>query len=108
MRKTIVTGIFALLAAVSVLLSVSCLNPILQDKTTGSLRILIPGVSAVSKGIVARAITGVTAVEVKMTNDLYAPRMAQGSLGSAITIANVKVGTWKVELYLNDSSGNQL
>ena len=115
MRKPIVVKIIALLAAVYVLLSVSCQGAGLGGKDAGALRLVIQGSAQASKALGSKTIdASVTDVELKMTSvpsDLYPPRMASAAFnlaGTTLTLSNIKVGTWKVEVFLNDVSGNQI
>ena len=103
------------LVAICVLVFSSCQGASLVEKDTGVLRLTIAGGPETSRNLGSRDIdANVTTVEVKMTSvpsDLYPPKMASAVFnagGTTVSIGQVKVGTWKVELFLNDTTGNQL
>lgn len=91
------------LAALALLLG--CGGPeSLSDPTLGALTISFEApVEKSADG--ARAITGVSAVQVKMTSEEYPPILASGAYPGSVTVDGVKAGTWLAQVYLNDASG---
>jgi hypothetical protein len=108
MRKSTLVQIVTLIAAVFILLFVSCQEAGIsgRDKDSGSLRLVIG--DPASKGLGAKALTGVDTVFVTMTNEVYPQKSAIGSFGSTITIPSIRIGTWKVQVDLSDSVTNTL
>jgi hypothetical protein len=115
MSKSTMAKIITFLALVSIIPFLSCRLAGLAEGESGSLRLVVSAPQGAARALGARAIdASVTTVEVKLTSvpsDLYPPRMASAAFvpaGTTVSMNNVKVGTWKVEIFLNDTTGNQL